>query len=687
MTFKELKVKNSYINHGDENVMDALICPALKLSKSYKRSVGFFSSSVFKLIINSLPNFIQNGGKINLIVSPNLSDEDILTISLGYEKKDFIHKKFTNDFDEELLKFDDESLEILYELISNDYLDIKVASTKNDIGMYHDKLGILQDVNNNVIVFYGSANSSFNAYRNNYEKVRTLKSWNDSDKEKIQDEIDEFDLMWENKNPFLEVYNFKDSIKNSIIKEVDRRKYKKEKESIVIKLYDYQEEAIKNWVNNSYKGFYIMATGTGKTWTAIYSAKRLVDDKKNNPLIVITAPYIHLLKQWQNDVEKVFPNSDIHLISHENHGWQKKVVQSLVSMKYDQNKSVILISTMKSFIESEELFSIINKCKNEKLLIVDEAHRFTRRKDEYKDIYQYMLGLSATPINGKNNSAGIELVNYFGGAVINLPIEVALEKGFLIKYNYHPIFVNATVDEEVKFRNITVQMNSCFKNGVLIDSKKLLDLNRNRLRVISMAEEKKLKIDYLLSKVKDKDHFIVYCGDGKLFDANNDEMKHINFVKGRLEKLGLKSSQFTANENMEKRMQLIDIFNSGHIDSLVAIRCLDEGINIPSIKSALILSSNDDYKEFVQRRGRILRKYPGKEIANIYDVIVLPTFSEEKFAKIELRRFYEYAKLAENSFDLLIKLNELLENYNLKIEDIEFNLEVESDTMEEELDD
>ena len=686
MNFKDLNVKNSYINHGEDNVMDALICPAMKFAKSYKRSVGFFSSSVFKLLVSSLPQFISNGGKIELIVSPNLSNDDINAIALGYDKKELIHNKFTSDFNGELLKFDDISLEILYELVSNNYLDIKVANVKNDIGMYHDKLGILQDINNNIIVFYGSANSSLNAYKNNYERVRTLKSWNSSDLERINDEIYEFNSMWNNKNKFLEVYSFQESIKKSILKEIDKRKNIKNQDTNIIKLYDYQEEAINNWVNNSYKGFYIMATGTGKTWTAIYSAKRLIEDKKNNPLIVITAPYIHLLKQWQLDIEKVFPNHDIHLISHENSGWQKKVIQSLIAMKYDAGKSVIIISTMKSFIESEELKNMIKKCSNEKLLIVDEAHRFTRRSDEIKITYNYLLGLSATPINGKNNQSGIELVNFFGGCVINLPIEVALEKGFLIKYRYHPIFVNATYEEEAKFKNYTNKMNACYKNNVLVDPDRLMELIRNRLRVISMAEEKMSKIDYLLSEVKVKDHFIVYCGDGRLFDEDNEEIKHINFVKKHLDKLNLKTSQFTASETMERRMQLIDIFNKGHIESLVAIRCLDEGINIPSIKSALILSSNDDYKEFVQRRGRILRKYPGKDIADIYDVVVLPSFSEASFAKIELRRFYEYAKLAENSMDLFVQLNEILENYNLKIEDIEFNLELDEDNKEEDFD-
>ena len=122
---------------------------------------------------------------------------------------------------------------------------------------------------------------------------------------------------------------------------------------------------------------------------------------------------------------------------------------------------------------------------------------------------------------------------------------------------------------------------------------------------------------------------------------------------------------------MQTRMQLVDAFNKGEISALAAIRCLDEGINIPSVKSALILSSNDDYREFVQRRGRILRTYKGKENATIYDVVVLPSHDLQSWAKIELRRFLEYARLSLNWDELKADLNEHLMQYNLTMDDID----------------
>ena len=304
------------------------------------------------------------------------------------------------------------------------------------------------------------------------------------------------------------------------------------------------------------------------------------------------------------------------------------------------------------------------------MLIVDEAHRFTKQTEDLHSMYQYMLGLSATPFSGKNVAKGEELMQFFGGQVFNLPIETALEKHFLVDYYYYPIYVHATANEENRFRKLSAQIAGCFRNNVCIDPENLVRYLRGRLRIISMAEEKRISFDEILSHVQENDHFIVYCGDGKLYDNKGDEeIRHIQFVKRKLSEKGFKPSQFTATENMEERMDLVESFNEGAIDALAAIRCLDEGINIPSIKGALILSSNDDYREFVQRRGRILRKFGDKAHANIYDVIVLPSYETTKMAEIEFRRFYEYARLAKNTDELLSQLSSLAAGYGLALED------------------
>lgn len=665
MNFRDLNIKKSYISYGEDNIANSLVKPALKYAKYYKRSVGFFSSSVLDTILSGVIALARNKGNIQLITSPKLSAQDIGAISAGYSQREkVITDSFARDFESEIQDFDDNKLQLLADLIASGVMDIKIAVT-DSFGDYHDKLGLLEDCEGNVIVFYGSANCTLNGYQNNYEKVRVVKNWIPSENESVHDEQEEFEHLWNNTNPYVQVYDFQESAKRKILQVIEKRRSMAATQSVV-KLRDYQENAIQAWTDNQYHGFYVMATGTGKTWTAIFSAKRLID--KHPSLIVICAPYKHLVSQWAEDVKKVFPDGKIIMISSENPKWEDQLNEEIIRSKYNPENQIIAISTIMSF-NSERFDKTIQKANGERLLIVDEAHRFTKRVDGLKERYSYMLGLSATPYSGRSTEKGNELMNFFGGRVFNLPIEDALGK-YLVNYNYYPIFVNATEYDEEQFRYYSAKIAACFKNGVLVDVDGLIKYNRSRLRVISMAEEKIEKIDSIIEKVKEKDHFIVYCGDGKLYDDRQMELRHIQFIKNVLDKHGYKPSQFTATENMYKRMDLVDAFNKGDISALAAIRCLDEGINIPTIKSALILSSNDDYREFVQRRGRILRIYEGKKSASIYDVIVLPSTQTPGIATIELRRYLEYAHLAINKDELLDKLREFLIEYELTMEDI-----------------
>lgn len=670
MSFKSLDIANSYISYGENAIAPAFIVPILKTTRLYQRCSGFFSSGVFEPILDGIIALARNKGKIQLISSPILSAEDIEAIKEGYKQKEEIFKKsFSKDFLAAIDSLSDTNLELLVELIKNDILDVKLAIPKGGDGIFHDKLGIIEDFEGNKVVFFGSANSSSGGYKNNYEKIRVEKSW-DGGAARIEDECKYFNSLWNGTDQYVSVYSCKESIQNSIFQVQKNRNKAKEKKS-PIELRDYQKDAISAWVKNKYHGFYVMATGTGKTWTAIYSAKKLLESKA--AMIVVLAPYKHLIKQWADDIIEAFPESKIIMVSSENPQWEVQLTDKIISKQYNTDVQIIVVCTIKSF-NSNRFKDTINKSTEDKLLIVDEAHRFTARDEEIHNAYKYMLGLSATPFSGSSASKGKALMDFFGGNVFNLPIEKAIGK-YLVNYYYYPIFVNATVEEELKFKQYSKNIISCFRNGICIDQDKLIKCLRGRLRVISMASEKQTRIKEIINKVKEKDHFIVYCGDGKLFDSDGEELRHISFVKKILnDDFGYRPSQFTAKESMLERMKLVDEFNKGNITALSAIRCLDEGINIPSIKSALILSSNDDYREFVQRRGRILRKYTDgreeKKNAVIYDVVVLPD-QEQIWAKIEFRRFLEYARLSLNWNDLEPQLNNYLLRYGLNKQEID----------------
>ncbi|MCP1110885.1 DEAD/DEAH box helicase family protein [Ohessyouella blattaphilus] len=679
MNYKDLNIAHSYISQGDNNIVDAFLNPVLKYTKEYKRSVGFFSSGVFEAIADGIIGLAKNHGSMKLIASPQLSEEDAKAINLGYEHRNqLVEDLFSKDFVEQLEGLSDVRLKMLYELIKDGVLDIKIAIVSTT-GIYHDKLGIMKDIDDNKIAFFGSPNSSYSGYRSNYEKIRISKGWEEGSREVVEEEEAEFDNLWENNNKFVEVLEYTETAKESIIKVIEKRRG-----AILspIKLRDYQEQAIAAWKANNYHGFYVMATGTGKTWTAIYSAKELV--KEHPCMIVICAPYKHLVKQWSEDVDSAFPESTIILVSSENPGWNKQISDAVIKAKYDSKQQIIIISTIMSF-NMEKFVNSIKKYEGERLLIVDEAHRFTKRSEELKTLYKYMLGLSATPFSGSSAEKGKELMEFFGGQVFDLPIEDALERKYLVPYYYYPIYVNSNAEEENKFNYQSRVIASCFRGGKCIDPDKLVIALRNRLRIISMAEEKQTRIDEIIGDVSERDHFVVYCGDGKLFnESTGEEIRHINAVKQVLSRHEFKPSQFTARENIQERMDLVDSFNKGEISALAAIRCLDEGINIPSIKSALILSSNDDYREFVQRRGRILRLYEGKEYAKIYDVVVLPSEASTQWAAIELRRFLEYGRLSLNWDELEVDFKSLLMRYGITENEVDVYDYEETEVEEDE---
>ena len=333
MSFKDLDIKLSYISCGEENIAKSFLIPTLKQAKSYKRSVGFFSSGVFDPIIDGIVALARNGGKIELIASPQLSEEDINAISLGYQKRDqIITDAFSRDFMKEIEALDDIKLQLLVELIANGTLDIKIAVTES-AGIYHDKLGIIEDFDGNIVVFYGSPNESQGGYKNNYEKIRVVKSWVEAETDSVADECREFKSLWDGTNPFIKTYNYKESAKANILEVINTRKNaSKNAGAAPIKLRDYQEQAINAWINNDYHGFYVMATGTGKTWTAIFSAKKLVEE--HPAMIVICAPYKHLVKQWADDVEKAFPNAKLIMAFSENTSWDTQITQEIIRKQY-----------------------------------------------------------------------------------------------------------------------------------------------------------------------------------------------------------------------------------------------------------------------------------------------------------------------------------------------------------------
>ena len=377
-----------------DNVVDDFYVPCLKEAKVYKRAVGFFSSSILLQISKGLGSIAKKGGKIKLLVSPRLSKDDYEAIEKGYNLKQLVSDKFEKEFDENVIfEQKTERFTLLSYLIAQNILEIKVAVVENessDNAMYHEKLGILVDDEDNIVAFSGSANESDHAFNLNYECIDTFCSWSSDDSfERCQNKEFRFDLMWENDEKGLIVLPFSDIIRKKLLsynnydidfskldnelKEIHKKKRMKNVFPTLdnVGLYDYQLEAIDNWNSNNYRGIFDMATGTGKTYTGCGVVVRLLNDKKRL-VTIICCPYIHLVDQWVEEVK------EFNIDSIKCYGgikYRDKLERQLYKFKNKRTDFVCIIISNSSFIDSknQELFKM--NIENT-LLLVDEAHNF-----------------------------------------------------------------------------------------------------------------------------------------------------------------------------------------------------------------------------------------------------------------------------------------------------------------------
>ena len=320
MSLADLKFEVSYHTKESDVIRDFLL-HALKEAKNYDRAVGWFCSSALMSISVGIKQIVQRNGKIRVICSTKLSDEDIEVIRRGYEKRKVIQDALMRSFEEARDEFEEERYNILSYLIANGFLDIKIVNMISDRpnAMFHDKLGIIYDENNNFVAFNGSMNDSDNAFYGNSESVDVFTSIG-SDYIRAAEKKKYFDRLWGEGFAGMEIMDFPDYLKERIDRykkdtvdfDVDKKEFQKKyysKKKIIptvpnyIEIRDYQEKAFINWKKNDYRGIYDMATGTGKTYTALYSLVNLLNDTNQKLGIVICCPYQHLVNQWAEDLD------------------------------------------------------------------------------------------------------------------------------------------------------------------------------------------------------------------------------------------------------------------------------------------------------------------------------------------------------------------------------------------------
>lgn len=696
MSFKNLSLDICYSSEINNKILDEFYKPLFSEAVKYHRAVGYFSCQSLVMALNGVD--VDNLDlDIVLVISPELSEQDILDIEEGYKcRTEIIEKSIINKINEESNVIDISKLSVVGKLIANNKLDILVATPRNnDGGIYHEKYGIFYDSEDNRVAFVGSLNETYSGLMRNYESFDVYFSWEYRDNIRINHKISEFQKLVNNDNNSLCITTFPIAAKNRILKLCSINTVQDSNIRISIPKYidnkpfevrQYQIDAVEAWKKNDYKGLFTMATGTGKTHTSLYASVCLFDlEKLNSLLTIVVCPYKHLIDQWEEDAVQY--NYEIVKVSSD-FDWEYNLKMRIRNLKSEVISSLMVIVSNDTFI-GEKFQKTIRKYDTNVLLIIDEAHNFGTEKkfnslDEY---FIYRIALSATPIRHFDESGTNRLIEYFHGEIFKFTLKEAINKGFLTKYYYYPIIVSLRDEEFDRYYEISKEIIPFFnaeKRTIENDYVKMRLIERSR--IITLAKNKESELLKIMKKYSDQFNNIVYCGAGTndLYDAEVSQIDSVSKILGF--ELNMKCHQFTFNEPYSLRKELIHQFQKKELQALVAIKCLDEGVNIPSIERAFILSSSTNPKEYIQRRGRVLRKFPGKEYAYIYDFVTLPRqlnevrlmdnaflSLEKSIVRREIRRLLEFAELAENSFDTMETIINIANAFRIDLKEELFN--------------
>jgi len=699
MGLRELTIKSSYDSEEDDVINDFYI-PALSQSVLYRRLAGFFSSSCLAIAARGIASLISNNGKIELVVGARLSKQDVDAIKKGVEKpEDVIENMMIRDIDDIQDEFSRNHVKALAWLIAQKRLEIKVAIIIDDngnpldqdevdrMGIFHQKVGIFQDKNGDVLSFSGSINESAMGWNKHIEEIKIFISWEEVEKDYLESDWRKFQKYWYGVAKRVKIMDIPSAIREKLIqiapKNIDELILSEVKRKEKIKLRPIQSEAVNNWLANDKKGIFEMATASGKTYTALGCVREL--EKNDNLAVVIVCPFKHLIQNpWIKSIDN-FGFSDIKKIKAfgSTKSWIQTLSNEILNLNSRLTKRLFILTTYDSF-SNDSFIENIKKIKSPVFLIADEVHNAgsAERKAGLIDKYDYRLGLSATPSRWFDDE-GTKIINeFFDKTVYKFSISDAIKttnpdtgETYLTPYEYNIHLVEMTAEEFYEYEKLTKEINRKYyqtrNNQEKMKFYELLLFQRSR--IIKNAKNKITEFEKIIDSIDLISHCLVYCSPSE----KDDELNQMHLVKQILDKRNIVNHQFTQIENDNEREMLLKKFDEGKYHVLIAIKCLDEGVDIPSTKTAIILANTTNPRESIQRRGRVIRRFPGKEKAVLHDFLVVPTLSgeispenlalEQKILRNELERVTEFAESSINKLETLNKLIPVLKKYNLSL--------------------
>lgn len=462
----------------------------------------------------------------------------------------------------------------------------------------------------------------------------------------------------------------------------------------------YQNEAFERWKNNNQKGIFAMATGTGKTITSLNCLLE-INNRLGYYKAIILVPTITLVNQWEEECKKFNFSNIIKVYSRGE--WKDQLSRIITEERFSSTNesSYIIISTYASYVRPN-IFSEINRLSKRALLIADEAHNMGAAslikllpaiKQERR------IGLSATPERQYDEEGNKKIKSFFNnneGYSFEYSMKEAIDKGVLCRYYYYPHIVRLTENEMLEYIKVSKQIAKFYNfSSEQFNSDSILTaLLLKRKRIIHKAQNKQIAYTNILQKQFEKagnlKYTFVYVPEGNEPDdyhesdlfiksdnlKENEESIHLidlyTKIAREIDDEVTVSSFISSTDNKD---ELLNSFSEGTLDVLTSMKCLDEGVDVPRAELAIFCASTGNPRQFIQRRGRILRRHPDKKYAVIHDLVVVPEISsgsdsynlERNLFKAELKRVNNFAELSENSSYTLNELFDIMNYYNLNL--------------------
>ena len=636
-------------------------------------------------------------------------------------------------------EYQQQFFECLSFLIYNKRIDIRIIKPRNKKGISHTKSGQFRDGDSTTSFTGSANFTISGLFNNLEEiKIDRSDSVDKMVQNRIASQREEFDAIMKGKKRNIEYLspenlisaihsNFGDKdIEELLDVEKKLRKIKAEKaikerqeqldavcEDLTIEPQfpypsgprEYQQTAFENWKNNGQKGLFAMATGTGKTITSLNCLLEIYK-RKGYYKAIILVPTITLVNQWEQECRK-FNFSNIIKVYSKNLTWRDEVERVAFNEKYKTDKesevSYIIISTYASY-SRERVFRVLNGFDRKRLLMIaDECHNMGSGSlvKRLKEIpYLRRIGLSATPERQFDDEGNQKLKKFFGSEehyTYEYSMEEAIQNGVLCKYMYYPHLVRLTPDEMDAYVELSERIVKYFNYDkekfdrideklkmMLLARKRIVHKAENKVDVFREIIEKRFQeignLKYSLIYVPEGNK-PDYIGDADDFDTSEDigddnDMEHlINLYTKVVTEVDDHVTVRKFVSGQQDREEILHDFATGRLHVLTSMKCLDEGVDVPRSELAIFCASTGNPRQFIQRRGRVLRTHPDKKMAELHDLVVVPEVNpysdsyrmEQSLLRGELMRVINFSSLSENPSYSELELREVLDHYGLNL--------------------